>query len=139
LHDVALRQPGALHDREALKQALALGRRDGAHVGVQAQAVPLEARGPERAVGPLGLHGAPQAQHGHVLGEQDERGPLDTRDAPLPGDRCQAGEADRGAVVGRGVVERVIVGGAEVDLVGGQQRRQPRQFPDVPRAPLACR
>jgi hypothetical protein len=70
--------------------------------------------------------------------QQHELGPLDGRRPTLPGERCQAGEADRGAVVGWGVVEGLI-GWAEVDLVGGQQRRQPRQFPEAPTAPLARR
>lgn len=153
----ALGEPGLFHDGEVGEPAFAVLGRRGEAGGVLAQAGPVKTRWPAVAVAPLGLQGAPEAEDGEVLGPEDEVAPQ----VVGPGRGCrrllgevrEAGEADEraalawagrgfgGAGFGRrgGCCVVVIVRPIRAQFTGGQQARQPLQFPDFPFAPLACR
>ncbi len=134
---MALSQPRTLHNGNALQQTLAFCAGDASNIRVGAHAVPLQANWTQRPMSPLGLNRSPEPENRHVLREENELW-IRWRDAALPGERCQSREPHGGSVISRGrIVSVLIVFGSELDFVGGQQRRQPAQFPAVPLAPLA--
>lgn len=96
---------------------------------------------------PLGLQLAPELQDRDVFRQQVELGlVLAITTTPGTHERCEAVDTAQRPCggVGRviGVIRRVvfiIVVVSGIELIGGQQLRQPPQFPDLPLAPLACR
>lgn len=90
---------------------------------------------------PLRLHAAPEVEHRDVAGQEVKLWPLDD-DARLAHPRSQAREALELARFGFGEVRLgrlCVIVGSGVELVVGEELRQPPQFPDLPLAPLACR
>lgn len=137
----ALGEPGRFHVCDAFKQVGTPAARYPPNGRVLAQGLPAEARGAGHAVNPLGLHSAPEPQDGHVAAQEVELQPLGDN-AGCTHARSQAREALELARVGVGEVrlERLgVIVGSGVELVGGEELRQPPQFPDLPLAPLAAR
>jgi hypothetical protein len=85
------------------------------------------------------LHLAPKVENGHVLVQEVELGPRRRWDRSRP---CQSGQTRKaleGTLVELMLWLLVVFAMSEVQFVGGQQLREPLQFPERPLAPLACR